>query len=421
MITLILTSYIALAASMDPPASSSQSSEKLEIPSSSTVMDCGKPDPRETKQDGTYTCTNHYKKEIPNAKFTIRKGKLDGQAFGYREDGTPEFEGNFKKGFRDGKIKTLWSEKKKRFNQTTQYVAGKRNGPEMIITDDDNDNRQVKLFKNDEKHGFTYYFRQGKMFDASDCEIDGQRAGPEKCQSIVIPGYESDWAEYQNAQKAKADQEKADANREVIRKNRAGQVIERYKLKDNQVWGKYERFYANGKLALESEQEASRKKSETEYFEEGQKKRTSLYDGRAEVKHDEWYQNGKPKLSWTRTFGPDRTTISKFREYYDNGQVREEGTRVGTVFYNGLGDYDGELKTYLETGALYSVENYRNKRKDGLQKIFTEDDTHQPIQIEEVYASGILQKVTTVDAKTKKTRRIQEFMPDGSTKSDKKF
>lgn len=420
MIILILTTVVALAASMDPP-STNHAVEKLAIPSSSTVMNCGTPDPRETKKDGTYTCTNYYKKDVPNAKFTIKNGKLEGKALGYREDGTPEFEGTFKNGLKEGPIKTRWSEKKKRFDQTTQYKAGKREGPELIITDDDNDSRQVKLFKNDEKHGFTYYFREGNMIDASECELEGQRADKEKCLPIVIPGYQASWAEYQKALQAKEDQKQADANREVIRKNRAGQIVERYKLKNNQVWGKRERFYDNGKLALVSEEEASRKLNETEYFDDGQKMRTSVYENRSEVKHEEWYQNGKPKLMWTKTFGGDRETFTKFKEYYDNGQVREEGVRKGTVFYNGMGDYDGEIKTYLDSGELASIELYKNKRKDGLQKIFTQDENKQPIVIDEIYANGVLQKVTTLDAKTKKPRRIQEFMPDGSTKSDKKF
>jgi antitoxin component YwqK of YwqJK toxin-antitoxin module len=198
-------------------------------------------------------------------------------------------------------------------------------------------------------------------------------------------------------------------------------VIERYTLKNSQVWGRHERFYDNGQLALVSEEEASRRLNETEFFDDGQKKRVSVFNGRAEVKHDEWYQNGQPKLQWTKTLGGDRETFTKFKEFYDNGKVREEGTRRGTVFYDGLGDYEGEIKIYLDTGELASIEHYQNKRKNGLQKSFTQDENKQPIEIDELYENGVLQKVTTIDAKTKKPRRIQEFMPDGSTKSDKKF
>jgi antitoxin component YwqK of YwqJK toxin-antitoxin module len=404
MITMLV--QIAIASSVLTAQAS-----QLELPTSSTVMNCGKPDPRETKKDGTFTCTNYYKKEVPNAKFTLKNGKLEGKALGYNEDGTPEFEGTYKNGLKDGVIKSSWSTTKKRFNVTSYYKAGKRDGVETELNDNGDGSSTVRFFK-DDTETITYFMTDGKIRSVEICKIN-----------CLIPGYEKQWAMYQVQQKASAEKEVADANREVVKENRAGVVIERYHLKNSQAWGKHEQFFDNGKPYLISEEEASRVLSETEYFEDGQLKRKSKFDPktRRELTHDEFYQNGKPKSSWVTTVNSDRTTTQKFKEYHDNGKLRSEGVRVGTIFSNAGGNYDGEIKFYGETGQLVATEHYKDQKKDGLQRSRSIYENKKAVIIDELYANGVRQKITTIDEASKKPIRMQEFMPDGSTKSDKKF
>lgn len=400
-----------------------EGTERLRLPFGTGVMTCGTPDPRETRKDGTYTCTNHYKPSVPNAKFTLKNGKLDGRAFGYTEDGEPAYEGTFKNGLEDGEVKTRYSKERKRFEKTTRYKAGKREGVETEYGY--SDNIFVRLYKNDQVSGFTYNIKNGRIDSLGDCELAGQRLENEKCAGYVIPGYESQWKVWEKEQAEKAAKQEADRNREVVRKNREGVVIERYKLTNAQITGLHERFFNDGKPYLISEEKASRRIWEKEYFENGQLKRHSVYSTEGagvEMKHDEFYQNGKPKLSWSRTLNSDGDSQIPFKSYFDNGKLNVEGVKVANRFV-GRSDpmnlpYDGEIKFYDEKGNLIATETYSDRKRNGLMRELSYNKNKKPIVFESTYKDGVLLKTVTVDKATKKTIRVQEFMPDGSLKSD---
>ena len=383
-------------------------------------MDCGKPDPRETLKDGAYTCVNYYKKKIPNAKFTLKGGQLEGPAFGYSEDGEPKYEGRFKRGAEHGEIKTNYDKGSKKFLTITQFKDGKREGVQTEANTY-NENSSVTLFKNDEKSGPVYRLTKGEINSVDDCKTP--------CDAPAIPGYESQWADYKKRQGAAAEQKTADSNKLVERKNRAGVVIERYQLKNSQVFGKHEQFYDNGKPQLVSEQTASRKSSEIEYYDDGQIKRKSTYDKAPgpmrELTREEWFQNGKKKSEIANKFNSDRTVSTVFKEYYDNGKIREEGQKLSPfAIYGGNfgnGRYDGVIKFYSDKGPLQETQTYVKGEREGLSRRITTNEALIPVIVEEIYKDDKLATAVTLDAKTKKKLRESSYMPDGSIKSDKEF
>jgi antitoxin component YwqK of YwqJK toxin-antitoxin module len=274
---------------------------RIELPFGSSVMFCGDPDSRDTAKDGTFTCVNYYKRAVKNATFTLKNGKLDGPAFGYSEnDGAPVMEGHFKAGEKDGEFRENWSAEKKRFQEITHFRKGLREGI-RLTQNDENDGQNISYYKNDQKFGYTLRLEGEKIANVSECEVAGQEGENSKCDSIIIPGYEKQWSAFKGVTAAKNEVAHNTANAFIEKKNAKGVLVERYQQKDNQIDGKHEIFYDNGKLHFLNVESASRIAEQSEYFDDGHLKRKSKFDlshggTGIETERFEFYQNGKPKL-----------------------------------------------------------------------------------------------------------------------------
>ena len=87
--------------------------------------------------------------------------------------------------------------------------------------------------------------------------------------------------------------------------------------------------------------------------------------------------NGPLHAQGVSTDSPD----GPFQKYYENGQLKMEGTYKD-------GHKEGEFKTYFEDGKLHQEENYKDGRMDGVSRLYSRSGQ---LKREATYKDGELQ------------------------------
>jgi antitoxin component YwqK of YwqJK toxin-antitoxin module len=230
-----------------------------------------------------------------------------------------------------------------------------------------------------------------------------------ECADIYIPGYEQVMKDFENGQSAaKTTQD----NRVVEERWANGKVQSRYKLVNGKNEGKEEKFFQNGTPSRTTEYAHGKKNGvEMEYFEGGQLQRQATYSDNFLTSEVIYYQNGKKSTEWITIKQAFPVSTHAVKSYYDNGHLHEQGTQVGE-------HWDGNYQSFDENGSPRTTGKYDRGHQVGTWHSFSKQGQDE-FDEEEKYEQGTLVKRNTY--KNKKLIRSQEFMPDGSAKSDRSF
>ncbi|HEY4800119.1 MAG TPA: hypothetical protein VII99_13650, partial [Bacteroidia bacterium] len=144
----------------------------------------------------------------------------------------------------------------------------------------------------------------------------------------------------------------------------------------------YKNYFPNGQLEREFKMTDLNKSNMLVYYEDGKMRSTILYSGNTSMKEEDYFptgqleyveeydkkceyylqrkfygSNGKPTSILEIT--DNRRKIYDSKEYYDNGNIKEEGQMV---FNAGIGDYQkkGKWKFYDESGKFKEEKNFEN-------------------------------------------------------------
>ena len=152
-----------------------------------------------------------------------------------------------------------------------------------------------------------------------------------------------------------------------------GQTLHKGYYIDGQLKA-YKNFFPNGQLEREFKMTDLNRSGMTVYYQDGKVRSNIVYVGSNVVKEEDYYAsgqleyieeydkkgeyymqrkfynpNGKPTSTLEIT--NEKKKIYSSKEYYDNGNLKEEGT---TIYNESIGDYqkDGKWKFYNEDGSL---------------------------------------------------------------------
>jgi len=100
-----------------------------------------------------------------------------------------------------------------------------------------------------------------------------------------------------------------------------------------------------------------------EYYENGQIKEEGTYEnGKPEGLFKRYYQNGQLEVEW---FVKNEKTEGLFKVYHENGQLQSEA-----IYKEGMPD--GPFKEYYSNGQLKDEGVYRNGKLEGLRKTYSD-------------------------------------------------
>lgn len=371
----------------------------------STYVNC----PQNVK-NGPENCTDPNDKSKVIIKAHKKNGKLEGDYWCAKEGGEPHVRAKFKNDELDG-LYEEYDQSLKEWGTKTYYKDGKREGTDARKLSEGRTN--LRFYKNDQAYGFQLILdKDNNITSLSDCEVENMRKKEEECREIYIPGYEAKMKAYFIAQDRL---KKADENKVVEKKFRNGKIAQRYKLVDGKVEGDDEDFYENGKMRTLRKYKEGKIQEETNYFDDGQMRSHILYDGRSPTEETVYYQNGKVKSEQKFSKDEKWTTKVTYKDYHDNGKLSEEGTLIRYAGGYGSGTPDGEIKSYLRDGEIFSVENYKKGKREGLQTRYMDDQIFKT-----KYDNGVLVEETILDKATQKQKSHKTFFPDGSIKEETK-
>ena len=378
----------------------------------STLTSCTESKNEKGELHGPQTCVNYYKKEIVVIKAFWQNDKLEKDFFCTNDDGVPVVQAQYKNGELHGLYKTYDASQKK-WNEPITYKNGKREGVAKLPGS--NGHSTVVFYKNDKQHGYELQFKADKLIGLNSCYIEDSRKDEKECRKIKIPGYEKI---VENFIVEKEKKEYADANKDVLEKYPNGKIKERYKMVNNQIAGLYEQFYESGKPQITRNYKDGYKTEEKIYFREGGLESHSFFKQIWEYKTTLYYQNGNIKLETDESKHPDDkwVRVIKYKNYWDNGKVSEEGQRIKGISSWGDGQNEGEVKFYAKTGELIELQNYKNGKPSGTWKYTPVDGSFNSEQI--YNDDGKLVQYSIIEKATKQLMKKTEYYPDGSTKSE---
>ncbi len=389
------------------------------IPDECTAIAACTPPGHDRVLDGEQICVNPYNKKMVRHAFW-KKDKLEGDFACWDNDGTPVLEAHFSNGRFDGEVRryllvggydrsvSAWSRQ--------AYRHGKREG--LFVVPLGEGRTSVSFFRNDRKQGFLLQVAaDGSIERYSDCSVDGKPAPPQGCVDIAIPGYEE--ALSIALEKTQRDQYAAD-NQQVTEFFADGGIRRRYTFVDGKYEGAYEVFYANGQLKLlEHFRDGRRHGPAARYDTNGTLLRRINYrDGRIRD-FAQFYRDGTLHQMWARDIADD--ALVHYRDYYENGALREEGTRYVTAEFAAgqvqeAGVAHGAVTAYRSDGTPLLFRHYEQGKKAGLWWRFAD-----VVVIEEEYDEGRLKARRLRDRGTDAVLRELEFTPDGSVALDRSF
>ena len=378
----------------------------------STVTECKDTKNQQGELNGPQVCVNYYKKDIVVLKATWKNDKLDKDFFCANDDGIPVVEAKYKDGELDGVYKE-YDRSLKSWGTEYKYVMGKRQGIGKSLL---NEGRaRITNFKDDAPHGFTVILDKNQKIESlTDCHVNGQRASSEDCEKIQIPGFEKPISAYLAKQKKNQLDED---NKLVEEKYADGKIKERYTRKAGKIVGDYERFYQSGKPQIQAKYVDGLKVEEKVFYREGQLESHTFYDKAWAYKMTLYYQNGNKK--YEKTEAADKkdsmVTIVDFKNYWDNGNVRDAGRRLKSPTTWGEGVEDGEILQYSKSGQIIQKALYDRGKRIGEWEISPEKGK---FDYKVIYKDDVEVSESLFDKKTKKLMKKIEFFPDGSTKSE---
>jgi antitoxin component YwqK of YwqJK toxin-antitoxin module len=350
---------------------------------------------------------NSYKPDIKVIDERVQNGKLTGHFWCADDNGLPKVETTFRDGEIDGEYRSVWNPKTKSWDWMDHYRAGKRDG--VSKRRNPSGNWVISYYQDDKEHGVEIVVdSSGKMLtDLGNCEVHGKRSPMSECADIYIPGYEKAMQAYADQQGAA---KKAAANRVIEHRWGNGKISTHYQIVNGKIEGKMEEFFQDGKPSFSTMYVHGKKNGdEKEYFEGGQLKRVTSYKDDTPVSEVTYFQNGKKNNEWVITQPGFPVSTRSVKSYYDNGQLQAQGTQVGD-------NWDGDYQSFDDSGDPLSMGKYDHGNQIGTWHTFSK--TLQA-EFDDEYDKGVLMKRSTY--KDKKLVRRQEFMPDGSTKSDQSF
>ncbi len=164
-----------------------------------------------------------------------------------------------------------------------------------------------------------------------------------------------------------------------------GKILRRYNVKDGRLQGSWQEFAEDGTLSEDT-----------------------LYERERKIKQTLYYRNGNIK----KTIAPAGEGALKVQEFWDNGKVKVSGTYLDSRNWEYLAP-QGEIKEFREDGSLAADALFVEGERQGAARVYHRNGK---AAIESEYRRGQLTKMTCFDP-TGAVQLSEEYFEDGSRKS----
>ncbi|MCL2831056.1 MAG: hypothetical protein FWD77_10050 [Betaproteobacteria bacterium] len=414
-----LAFLIAVHAFLPPVAAAYLVKDRTPVPDECTAIAACSPPGHDRVLNGEQLCINPYNKKKVRHAFW-KKDKLEGNFACWDDEGVPVLEAHFRAGKLDGEVRRyllIGAAGKSRPDWSRQaYRKGKREG--LFIVPLGEGRFSVSFFHEDRRQGFELRVAaSGEVEAFSDCMIHGEPAPSQECAGVAIPGYKAALA--RALEKSRQDQQAA-GSRQVTELFANGEVRRRYGFVDGKIEGAYEEFYANGQAKLiEHFRNGKRHGSSSRYASNGVLLLQVDYNDGEIRDFARFYRDGAQRLTWAREAGDD--SLIHYRDYYENGVLREEGARrvagdfaAGEILEAGIAH--GAVTSWRPDGSLLSSRHYEEGKRVGLWQQFA--DT---VVLEEEYAEDRIRARRLRERASGAVLREIEYTPDGVVALDRNF